>query len=92
MSLLAESDLNDPRMITPRSDHGHGMTAQWDDDIHHAIHTAVSGERQGYYADFGSLAGLAKTLRHGFFHAATYSSFRQPPAWPAVGHRGNSGN
>ena len=76
LSLLAESDLNDPRMITPRSDHGHGMTAQWDDDIHHAIHTAVSGERQGYYADFGSLAGLAKTLRHGFFHAATYSSFR----------------
>jgi maltooligosyltrehalose trehalohydrolase len=76
LSLIAESDLNDPRMITPRSDHGYGMTAQWDDDIHHAIHTAVSGERQGYYADFGSLATLAKTLRHGFFHAATYSSFR----------------
>jgi maltooligosyltrehalose trehalohydrolase len=77
LSLIAESDLNDPRMITPRPQHGHGMTAQWDDDIHHAIHTAVSGERQGYYADFGSLADLAKTLRHGFFHAATYSSFRQ---------------
>jgi maltooligosyltrehalose trehalohydrolase len=53
------------------------MTAQWDDDIHHAIHTAVSGERQGYYADFGSLATLAKTLRNGFFHAGTYSSFRK---------------
>jgi maltooligosyltrehalose trehalohydrolase len=77
LSLVAESDLNDPRMITPRSQHGQGMTAQWDDDIHHAIHTAVSGERQGYYADFGSLATLAKTLRHGFFHAASYSSFRQ---------------
>ncbi|OBK40441.1 malto-oligosyltrehalose trehalohydrolase [Mycobacterium sp. 1245111.1] len=77
LSLIAESDLNDPRMITPRAAHGHGMAAQWDDDIHHAIHTAVSGERQGYYADFGSLATLAKTLRHGFFHAATYSSFRQ---------------
>ncbi len=77
LSLIAESDLNDPRMITPRPEHGQGMTAQWDDDIHHAIHTAVSGERQGYYADFGSLATLAKTLRHGFFHAATYSSFRQ---------------
>jgi len=77
LSLVAESDLNDPRMITPRADHGLGMAAQWDDDIHHAIHTAVSGERQGYYADFGSLATLAKTLREGFFHAATYSSFRQ---------------
>jgi maltooligosyltrehalose trehalohydrolase len=77
LSLVAESDLNDPRMITARPDHGLGMAAQWDDDIHHAIHTAVSGERQGYYADFGSLATLAKTLREGFFHAATYSSFRQ---------------
>jgi maltooligosyltrehalose trehalohydrolase len=77
LSLIAESDLNDPRMITPRSQHGLGMTAQWADDIHHAIHTAVSGERQGYYADFGSLATLATTLRRGFFHAATYSSFRQ---------------
>ena len=77
LSLVAESDLNDPKMITPREARGYGMTAQWDDDIHHAIHTAVSGERQGYYADFGSLANLATTLRHGFFHAATYSSFRR---------------
>ncbi len=52
------------------------MTAQWDDDIHHAIHTAVSGERQGYYRDFGSLQTLAQTLTHGYFHAGTYSSFR----------------
>jgi maltooligosyltrehalose trehalohydrolase len=77
LSLIAESDLNDPRLITPRDQHGYGMTAQWDDDIHHAIHTAVSGERQGYYADFGSLATLAETLRRGFFHAGTYSSFRR---------------
>ncbi|ORV19109.1 malto-oligosyltrehalose trehalohydrolase [Mycobacterium celatum] len=77
LSLVAESDLNDPRLITPRSENGYGLTAQWDDDIHHAIHTAVSGERQGYYADFGSLATLAKTLRTGFFHAGTYSSFRR---------------
>ncbi len=77
LSLVAESDLNDPRLITPRDHFGHGITAQWDDDIHHAIHTAVSGERQGYYADFGSLATLAETLRGGFFHAGTYSSFRR---------------
>lgn len=77
LSLVAESDLNDPRLITPRDRNGYGLTAQWADDIHHAIHTAVSGERQGYYADFGSLATLAETLRHGYFHAGTYSSFRR---------------
>lgn len=77
LSLIAESDRNDPRTIARREDGGYGITAQWDDDIHHAIHTAVSGERQGYYADFGSIATLATTLRNGFFHAATYSSFRR---------------
>jgi maltooligosyltrehalose trehalohydrolase len=76
LSLIAESDRNDPRLITPRSANGYGMTAQWDDDIHHALHTAVSGERQGYYSDFGSLETLAHTLKHGYFHAGTYSSFR----------------
>ena len=76
LSLIAESDLNDPRLITPRGSGGYGLAAQWDDDIHHAIHAAVSGERQGYYADFGSMATVAHTLRHGFFHAGTYSSFR----------------
>jgi len=77
LSLVAESDMNDPRLITPRDHGGLGMTAQWDDDIHHAIHTAVSGERQGYYSDFGTLQTLAQTLGHGFFHAGTYSSFRR---------------
>ncbi|OBF47862.1 malto-oligosyltrehalose trehalohydrolase [Mycobacterium sp. 852002-50816_SCH5313054-b] len=76
LSLIAESDLNDPRLITPRERNGYGLTAQWADDIHHAIHTAVSGERQGYYADFGSLKTLAETLRHGYFHAGTHSTFR----------------
>ncbi len=76
LSLIAESDLNDPRLITPRAAGGFGLTGQWNDDLHHAVHTAVSGERQGYYADFGSLACLAQTLTHGFFHAGTYSSFR----------------
>lgn len=81
LSLIAESDRNDPRLVTPRGEGhalgGYGLAAQWDDDIHHAIHTAVSGERQGYYADFGSLATLAHTLGHGYFHAATHSSFRR---------------
>ena len=77
LSLIAESDRNDPRFITPRDAGGYGLTAQWDDDVHHALHTAVSGERQGYYSDFGSLEVLAHTLRNGYFHAGTYSSFRQ---------------
>lgn len=77
LSLIAESDLNDPRMVTARTDNGLGMTAQWDDDIHHAIHTLVSGERQGYYHDFGSYECLSKVLRGAFFHDGTYSSFRK---------------
>ena len=77
LTLIAESDLNDPRLITARAAGGYGLGGQWNDDFHHAVHTAVSGERQGYYADFGSLATLARTLRHGFFHAGTYSSFRR---------------
>ncbi len=77
LSLIAESDRNDPRFITPRSHGGYGMTAQWDDDIHHALHTAVSGENHGYYSDFGSMETLAHTLRHGYFHAGTHSSFRR---------------
>jgi maltooligosyltrehalose trehalohydrolase len=77
LSLIAETDRNDPRLITPRDHGGYGMTAQWDDDVHHALHTAVSGERQGYYSDFGSLATLAHTLKNGYFHAGSYSSFRR---------------
>lgn len=77
LALIAESDLNDPRLILPRELGGFGLDAQWDDDIHHAVHTAVSGERQGYYADFGSFECLAKVLRGGFFHDGTYSSFRR---------------
>ncbi len=73
--LIAESDLNDPRLITPRPD-GYGLTAQWSDDYHHAAHVALSGETGGYYADFDSLAALAKVMERGFFHDGTYSSFR----------------
>jgi maltooligosyltrehalose trehalohydrolase len=76
LSLIAESDRNDPRFVTGRDAGGYGMTAQWDDDIHHALHAAVSGEQHGYYCDFGSLQALAETLRCGYFHAGTYSSFR----------------
>ncbi|TQJ56436.1 malto-oligosyltrehalose trehalohydrolase [Streptomyces sp. NBC_00080] len=76
--LIAESDLNDPRLITPRRVGGLGLHAQWNDDFHHALHTALTGESQGYYADFARapFAALAKTLTGGFFHDGTYSGFR----------------
>ena len=77
LTLIAESDLNDPKLVTPRAAGGYGLDAQWDDDLHHAIHCAVTGERQGYYADFGSMDCLATTLRRAYFHAGTWSSFRK---------------
>ena len=74
--LIAESDLNDPIMFTARDQGGYGLDGQWDDDVHHALHALLSGERQGYYGDFGSLSTLAKVLTRAFFHDGTYSSFR----------------
>ncbi|MET8254055.1 malto-oligosyltrehalose trehalohydrolase [Micromonospora sp. NPDC005197] len=76
LSLIAESDLNDPRLITPREAGGYGLHAQWNDDAHHALHTLLTGERQGYYGDFGSLETLSDVLTGGFFHTGTWSSFR----------------
>jgi maltooligosyltrehalose trehalohydrolase len=74
--LIAESDLNDPRLVTPREAGGTGLAAQWSDDFHHALHAALTGERQGYYADFGSLQVLAQTLTRVFRHDGSWSSFR----------------
>jgi len=74
--LIAESDLNDPIMFTDRAEGGYGLDGQWDDDVHHALHALLSGERQAYYSDFGSLSVLAKVLTRAFFHDGTYSSFR----------------
>ena len=76
LSLIAESDLNDPRLITSRAAGGYGLTAQWDDDFHHVLHVALTGERTGYYGDFGSMQALAKVYTHGYFHDGSWSSFR----------------
>ncbi|TDC76225.1 malto-oligosyltrehalose trehalohydrolase [Micromonospora sp. KC606] len=76
LSLIAESDLNDPKLISPPEAGGYGLHAQWNDDAHHALHTLLTGERQGYYGDFGSLECLTDVLTGAFFHAGTYSSFR----------------
>ncbi len=74
--LVAESDANNPRLVTSREAGGYGLTAQWSDDFHHAVHAAVTGERQGYYCDFGSLAALAKTYTRVFYHDGIWSAFR----------------
>ncbi|WP_116950808.1 malto-oligosyltrehalose trehalohydrolase [Jiangella endophytica] len=76
LPLIAESDLNDPIMIEPREAGGYGLDAQWDDDVHHALHALLTGERQGYYGDFGSLTVLAKVVRDAFLHDGRFSSFR----------------
>ena len=79
LSLIAESDRNDPRTITPREAGGYGLHAQWCDDIHHCLHSALTGEGQGYYADFAAagLTGLAHVFCRAFLHEGTWSSFRQ---------------
>jgi maltooligosyltrehalose trehalohydrolase len=74
--LIAETDQNDPRLITGRAAGGYGLDGQWSDDFHHAVHAAVTGERQGYYGDFGSMACLAKVFTRAYFHDGTWSSFR----------------
>ncbi|MBT2210635.1 malto-oligosyltrehalose trehalohydrolase [Actinomadura sp. NEAU-AAG7] len=74
--LIAESDLNDPRLVTSREAGGYGLDAQWNDDFHHALHAALTGERQGYYCDFGSMETLEKALTKVFVHDGTMSSYR----------------
>ena len=100
LSLIAESDLNDPKLITPREAGGYGLTAQWSDDFHHVLHVALTGETEGYYADFGKMSDIAKVLTKAFFHDGTFSSFRgrdhgRPvdtlitPAWRFLGYAQN---
>ncbi|NYI41281.1 malto-oligosyltrehalose trehalohydrolase [Demequina lutea] len=82
LSLVAESDLNEPATITPVGERtasgaaGLGMTAQWADDVHHALHTYLTGERHGYYVDFGSIETLDKAYREVFVHDGGLSTFR----------------
>ena len=77
--LIAESDLNDPRVVRPREAHGLGLDAQWNDDYHHSVHALLTGERAGYYADFGSLSHLAAAIRNGFVYGGAPSAHRRRP-------------
>jgi len=75
--LIAESDLNDGRVIRPPSQGGHGVDAQWSDDFHHAVHALLTGERAGYYQDFGHVAHLSQAWSRSFVYNWRYSPFRR---------------
>jgi len=75
--VIAESDRNDPRTVRPRSSYGWGASACWDDDFHHALHSLLTGERSGYYADFGRVADLAKAMQDAYVYDGRFSEFRQ---------------
>jgi maltooligosyltrehalose trehalohydrolase len=76
--LIAESDRNDPQTVRPRLVGGLGLDGQWADDLHHAIHTAVTGERDGYYADYTGLPDVARAYRRGFvYDGDRYSPYRE---------------
>jgi maltooligosyltrehalose trehalohydrolase len=75
--LIAESDLNDVRVIRPKELGGHGIDAQWSDDFHHVLHVLLTGEQGGYYQDFGGCQQLEKAFRESFVYAWDYSPFRK---------------
>lgn len=75
--LIAESDLNDVRLLNPPHLGGFGLDAHWLDDFHHALHCLLTGERAGYYQDFGSVEHLAKAFRDGFVYSGEYSPYRR---------------
>ena len=75
--LIAESDLNDARVTRPRDTGGFGIDAQWCDDFHHALHTLLTGEKIGYYADFGMIRHLIKAVEEGFVYSGEFSVYRK---------------
>jgi maltooligosyltrehalose trehalohydrolase len=75
--LIGESTANDARLIKPQELGGYGLDAQWNDDFHHSLHTLLTGERNGYYQDFGQLEHLVKAFREGFVYSGQYSRYRQ---------------
>lgn len=77
IAVIAESDLNDTRIVDPPAKGGHGLDAQWDDDFHHCLHTLLTKEKAGYYEDFGNVDQMAQALREGFVYNGQYSSFRR---------------
>jgi maltooligosyltrehalose trehalohydrolase len=96
--VIAESDLNDPRLVKPPQAGGYGMDAQWSDDFHHSLVTVLTGDRSGYYSDFGTMADLAKSLKSAFVYDGIYAPHRDRvhgrpveglPAWRFLGYAQN---
>jgi maltooligosyltrehalose trehalohydrolase len=89
--LIPESDLNDPRLLWSRERGGFGLHAQWSDDFHHSLHSVLTGERDGYYQDFGELDDLCSALREAFVYDGRHSAHRRRPhgrpAGDLSGHR-----
>ncbi len=77
MILIAESDLNDTRVISPVEKNGYGIDAQWSDDFHHSVHSLLTGENRSYYGDFGKMGDLCKALNEGFVYSWNYSPNRK---------------
>lgn len=77
IQLIAESDLNDSRLLLDRTRGGYGLDAQWSDDFHHSVHTVLTKEKRGYYEDFGGIEPLVSTLQDGWYYRGQYSSHRQ---------------
>lgn len=89
--VIAESDLNDVRLLDPVSRGGDGLDAQWSDDFHHSVHALLTGERQGYYSDFGRTSQLVKALRQTFVYDGSYSESRgRKHGAPAGAHPGDA--
>jgi len=77
LHLIAESDLNDARLLHCERHGGYGLAAQWSDDFHHSLHTLLTKETAGYYGDFGSLEDLADAMQSGWVYSGQYSKFRR---------------
>jgi maltooligosyltrehalose trehalohydrolase len=73
---IAESDLNDPRVISPKEQLGLGFDSQWDDDFHHSLHTLLTGEKSGYYVGYGKVGDLARAIETGYLYAGQHSVYR----------------
>jgi maltooligosyltrehalose trehalohydrolase len=75
--LIAESDLNDSRLLHAPDRGGYGLDGQWSDDFHHSVHTLLTEEERGYYQDFRGIDPLVSTLQEGWHYRGQYSKFRQ---------------